>query len=334
MNNRPPVSICLLTYNRAALLPATLDSLLAQSFGDFELIIADDCSVDTTEEICQKFAQEDPRIRYLRNKENLGMPGNLNSALESATGCYLANVHDGDIYRSDLITKWVGALDTYPTAGFVFNAYRSFGKGGREIIFKESYPPLIEGQELGRRLLSSWSSCVFGTVMARRETYDRVGWFDPRFGNFSDVDMWLRMARYFDVAYVNEPIMDLMPKDPTRFYAFVQWQVLFWLMGIHTTNLRRYESVLPDITRELASKYFWRRRNYLLYNMLICVKHHRWDRVREGLAIWRDSDDRALSFLGKFLGNPSQAPVWYSPTYWKMARLSIPTSFQDKNVPG
>ena len=318
----PPVSICLLTYNRAQLLPATLESILMQSFSDFELLIYDDCSTDNTEKICQEYARHDSRIRFCRNKVNLGMPGNLNVAVQSATGKYIANLHDGDLYRRDLIAKWREALDTYPTAGFVFNAYRTRGSDGEEVVCKEDYPPLIEGKVIGKRLLSRWGSCVFGTVMARREVYREMGWFDPKFANYSDVDMWLRIAQAYDVAYVGVPLMDLMPKDLTRFYAFVHWQVTFWILGIHTDNLMRYHEIIPEFVDEQVKSYSSRRRKLMMQRMLICIKHRRWDRVKEGLAIWSDSDDSILRALGSWLGNPKHAPDWYNVSYWQLAQLS------------
>jgi glycosyltransferase involved in cell wall biosynthesis len=316
MSAIPPVSVCLVTYNRAQRLPKTIDSLLAQSFADFEFIISDDCSTDETQEICQEYVRRDPRIRYRRNERNLGMPGNLNVSLQAASGSYLANLHDGDVYRSDLIARWRAALDAELTAGFVFNAYRAVHDDGRVELYRESYPPLIPGRQLVERLLSQWGSCVFGTVMARRSAYEQVGWFDPQFGNFSDVDMWLRIAAQYDVAYVSEPLMDLMPRDPTRFYAFVHWQVAFWILGIHTLNVKRCRTLLPKLAGELQRRYRWRRLKYLTMQMLLCLKHHRWDRVREGLAIWRDADDSILRTLGHLLGNVRDAPEWYTPSWW------------------
>jgi len=101
-----PVSLCLTTCNRATVLPATVDSLLSQTFSDFELIISDDCSTDHTEEICRDYQARDPRIRYFRNNRNLKMPGNLNAAIGRATGEYIANLHDGDVYRAE---RWPAA---------------------------------------------------------------------------------------------------------------------------------------------------------------------------------------------------------------------------------
>ena len=250
------------------------------------------------------------------------MPGNLNASIQIACGRYIANLHDGDVYRHDLISRWKEALDDHPTAGFVFNAYRSQRKDGSEITYRELYPSLIPGPDLEVRLLSRWDSCVFGTVMARREAYNKVGLFDPQFGNFSDVDMWLRIAREYDVAYVDEPLMDLMPRDPTRFYAFIDWQVLFWIMGIHTVNLKRSQRIPKVLINKLMKKFSSRARTLLLRSMLICMKNRRWDRMKEGLAIWRDSEDCFLRFIGNVIGDSKDLPDWYHPRFWQFAKVS------------
>ena len=262
----------------------------------------------------------DPRIKYIRNIDNLGMPGNLNSAIQAASGEYVAILHDGDIYERDCIAKWKEALDNYPSAGFVFNPYRSYTKQG-EIVRKEEYPPLISGLELGKRLLVRWDSCVWGTVMVRKQVFDHLGYFDPKFANVADVDMWLRIAREYDVAYIDIPLITLMPRDPTRFYTFVHWKFTFWILGIHVTNLRRYRQSLPTFIEEMANKYHARRRAYIFYNMLTCLKHRRWDRVKEALAIWRDADDPLFRGLGTLLGRDKDKPKWYNCSYWEMARL-------------
>jgi len=75
---RSSLSVILVTYNRADLLDATIDSILSQTLADFELIIADDASPDRTQQVCQRWAISDCRIRYQRRPENIGMPQNLN----------------------------------------------------------------------------------------------------------------------------------------------------------------------------------------------------------------------------------------------------------------
>lgn len=157
--------------------------------------------------------------------------------------------------------------------------------------------------------------------MARRDVYEQLGWFDPQFGNFSDVDMWIRIACNYDVAYVDEILINLLPLDPSRFYSFVHWKVVFWLLGIHVKNLERFATIDSSFSRSWSEKYPARRRAWMFRNFLICIKHKRWDRVKEGLAIWKDSDDPILRLIGSMLGKNSDVPTWYERSYyWNMIR--------------
>ncbi|MGA9982456.1 MAG: glycosyltransferase family 2 protein, partial [Acidobacteriaceae bacterium] len=82
----PKVSVVLTTYKRAHLLRETIDSILAQSFRDFELVISDDCSPDETEKVCREYERFDARVRYRRGAKNVGMPGNLNAGILATSG--------------------------------------------------------------------------------------------------------------------------------------------------------------------------------------------------------------------------------------------------------
>lgn len=312
-----PVSICLTTYNRGSVLPTSIDTLLAQSFGDFELIINDDCSTDDTEEICRAYEARDRRVKYGRNAANLKMPGNLNAAIARATGRYVANVHDGDVFRPDLIEKWKAALDALPTAAFVFNQYQSVDRDGSSHIHRAPIESNRDAREIARHFFRTFTSCVWGTVMARREAYAAVGPFNPEYGFISDVDMWLRLARDHDVAYVAEPLITLTPREPDHPYAFVHWRVWLWTFAMYAAHLEFYRQRLPAEVANFRASYARRRRERLLREMLICIKHRRWDRMREGLAIWRDAGDPLLRMLGRVFGRPGDAPAWYSAEQWR-----------------
>ena len=214
---RPKVSVVLTTYNRDSILASTIEGILGQTYGDFELIISDDCSSDNTQDIARKYEDYDRRIRYRRNERNLRMPGNLNAGIRVATGECIANLHDGDIYHPTLLQKWVTALDACPKAGFVFNAYRALDADGKERkIYREPLPPCSPGFVLLEAIFfKRWrfDSPVWGTVMARRSAYQEVGLFDARFGFCSDVDMWMRMAERFHVAYVDEPLITIPSRE-------------------------------------------------------------------------------------------------------------------------
>ena len=320
MTTPAPVSICLTTYNRAPVLRASIDTLLAQSFGDFELIISDDRSSDDTEAICREYEARDPRVRYFRNAENLKMPGNLNAAIGRASGSYVANVHDGDVFRPDLIAKWKAALDETPGAAFVFNQYQSFDRDGRARLDRSPHERSRDALDIVRHFFRTFTSCIWGTVMARRSAYQAVGPFDARYGFISDVDMWLRLARDHEVAYVEEPLITITPREPHHPYAFVHWQIDLWTLAMYVAHLEYYRERMPQEVARYRASYPRRRRERLVRDLLTCVKHRRWDRLREGLAIWRDADDPVLRALGRALGRPGDRPEWYSAEAWQRAR--------------
>jgi glycosyltransferase involved in cell wall biosynthesis/SAM-dependent methyltransferase len=211
-----PVSVVLTTYNRASLVGKTIESILNQTFRDFELIVCDDCSSDSTEQVCAEYARRDPRVRYIRNNKNVGMPENLNTGIRAARGVYIANIHDGDTYRPALLERWKCALDEAPKAAFVFNQYRIVDAAGSEMkVYREPFPASFPGSLLIGEYFRRWrfDSPVYGTVMARRSAYFEMGLFDPRFRFIADVDMWLRLADRYEVAFVAEPLIEIPARD-------------------------------------------------------------------------------------------------------------------------
>ena len=213
----PRVTVVLTTYKRANVVASTVEAILSQSYSDFELIISDDASPDDTEEICRTFVETDGRVSYRRNDRNLGMPGNLIAAIAGAKGDYLAVLHDGDGYVPVLLERWVAALDACPDAGFVFNAYSGLdAEGSVKVTFREPLGSCQPGGVLLERIFfRRWrfDSPVWGTTMMRRSSYESVGGLDPRFGPFADVDLWLRIAERYAVAYVPEAVISLPSRE-------------------------------------------------------------------------------------------------------------------------
>jgi glycosyltransferase involved in cell wall biosynthesis len=128
MNAPPRLSIGLPVYNGEQYLAEALDSLLGQTFTDFELIISDNASTDATERICKEYADRDPRIRYLRQPVNIGAGPNHNVVFHEARGeLYKWASHD-DLYGPTLLEKCIRALDERP-----------------EIVLAHSWQAIIDG---------------------------------------------------------------------------------------------------------------------------------------------------------------------------------------------
>lgn len=114
MTGRPKVSIGMPVYNREPYIPAVLDSVLSQTYRDFELLISDNASTDKTEAICREYAARDSRIRYVRNATNLGLAGNYNSVFRLAVGEYFRWVAGDDLCAPESLAACVEVLDRRP----------------------------------------------------------------------------------------------------------------------------------------------------------------------------------------------------------------------------
>jgi glycosyltransferase involved in cell wall biosynthesis len=113
--NNPYVSIGMPVYNGEQYLREALDSILAQTFTDFELIISDNASTDNTEAICREYADRDKRIRYYRNSENIGAARNYNRTFELSTGKYFKWAAHDDLIASEFLERCVAILDSQPS---------------------------------------------------------------------------------------------------------------------------------------------------------------------------------------------------------------------------
>lgn len=114
MNAAPRLTIGLPVYNGEEFLTESLDSLLGQNYEDFELIISDNASTDSTAEICRRYGKQDSRIRYLAQPRNIGLVPNHNFVVNQASGEFFKWASHDDLYARDLLSRCVDALDEYP----------------------------------------------------------------------------------------------------------------------------------------------------------------------------------------------------------------------------
>jgi rhamnosyltransferase len=198
MTGVPLVSIFLPTYRRgdSGRLEAALESVLAQEFRDFELLVADDGSTDSTASILTSFAARDKRVRAVRHQRNSGLPAlRVAQLLPMATGAYCAHMFDDDIWYPHALTVLVNALEEHPdwdmTYGNVVWPYQlPDGTVARDAVLGRE-----PGQfDAARLQVSNYISHV--AVLFRRNVLDRVGVYDPHIlvRRLCDWDLWLRIA--------------------------------------------------------------------------------------------------------------------------------------------
>jgi glycosyltransferase involved in cell wall biosynthesis len=153
----PRVSIGLPVYNGERYIAETLDSLLAQTFGDFELIICDNASTDRTEAICRAHAARDPRIYYVRNAENLGVARNSRRAFELSSGEYFRWASCDDLFAPEGLARCVEILDREPSVVLTYPKTRLIDDRGG----------VISEYDDGLHIQSSMASARFAQVLAK-----------------------------------------------------------------------------------------------------------------------------------------------------------------------
>ena len=197
----PRVSVVIATYNRSQLLVEAIDSVLNQTFHDFEIIVVDDGSTDDT---AQRIASLTGPIRYFR-LDHSGRPAVVrNHAISAAEGDVIAFLDDDDLWYSDKLHRQMELLDEFEIVGFVYTDIRFIDPHG-----SISEPILLPRQKEANLVFDHLLSDCFiypSTVAVRRHFLDTVGAFDERLAVVEDYDLWLRLAHAAQAGCVPEPL--------------------------------------------------------------------------------------------------------------------------------
>lgn len=188
-------------YNQERYLGAAIDSVLAQSFRDFELIVVDDGSTDRTPDVMARFG---PQIRPV-HKPNGGNASALNAGIREAGGRWIGWLSSDDLWEPTKLERQLEALRVHPEAALAYTDVLVID-GEDHVLYRRSYP---SPQTARARLRLLLRTCYINgsTVLVRRDVLDRVGPFDERDRLASDHDMWLRIAERFDVLHVPEALV-------------------------------------------------------------------------------------------------------------------------------
>lgn len=193
------VSIGLPAYNRAGLLTRTVESILGQSFRDFELIIVDDGSEDDTEKVVQDFG--DSRIRYIKHDANKGLMASRNTALRESRGKYIAFQDSDDWWHKDFLKESIAILENMPQKiGGVYSRIEKKYFNGKTMIFPGIGARRVEGNLLEQFLEGGYMVTLQALVM-KKECLEKVGTFDEDFKVFGDAEFIVRFGEHFEFAF-------------------------------------------------------------------------------------------------------------------------------------
>lgn len=235
MASQPSVSVCIPTHNRARDLAARLEELRRQTLTAFEIVIVDDASTDETEAVVLCVARSDPRVRYVPVRPGLGHPGVTLRCFAEARTDLVAIFHDHDAYRADAVERLVHALAAAPEAPFAFCAVRTLDPITRQVRDVSVNPaaPSLRRDVVDHFVRTGHSLVGASAVMVRRAHLPADA-PSSDLGLFADVEMWCRMAAAGMVAYVDEPLVDVVGWAPLEGLVKLNWTALG-----HLERLRR-----------------------------------------------------------------------------------------------
>jgi glycosyltransferase involved in cell wall biosynthesis len=208
MSPLPLASICVLSYNNARYLPETLDSGLAQTYPNVEMVVVDDGSTDDSFPIAQSYAARYPnkiKVYTHPNRKNRGISETINLATRSSKGDYWSVLGSDDILHKDKIEKQVAFLEAHPKLEFVYCYVDYIDFEGKKLPGRFGTDITSDADPLKTMLMENYIPAM--AMLARRGAVARVGDHDPDL-IYSDWDFWVRLLSLYKGGFISESLVD------------------------------------------------------------------------------------------------------------------------------
>jgi glycosyltransferase involved in cell wall biosynthesis len=207
----PLVSIICLCYNHARFIEEAVNSVIAQTYENIELIIVDDQSTDKSIEVIHKLIKKNPQLKFIENDKNIGMCRSFNKALKETKGEFIIDLAADDIMLPERITTQVEAfLNLKATYGVVYSdAYLINEKGEKTSTFykRNELGGLMETvptKKVFKELIHSYRICS-PTIMVRKKVLEELGGYDENL-SYEDYDFFVRSSREYRYFYIDKPL--------------------------------------------------------------------------------------------------------------------------------
>lgn len=198
------ISIVVTSYNYQEYLKDTINSVISQTFKNWEMIVIDDASTDCSLEIIKEFVNNDNRIKLIENKENLGLKKSMQKGVEAASGEWIAFLESDDMWREDYLEHKAAIIKEYPDLGLIFNDVELFGderkikllkptfERNRKFLNKQKFPKnMFKDLNIQNRVVT------FSSVMIKKTVLQDINWNVP-------VDKLLDWWLYIQISYKNK----------------------------------------------------------------------------------------------------------------------------------
>jgi glycosyltransferase involved in cell wall biosynthesis len=188
------ISIILPVYNGERFLKASIESCLAQTYSNFELIIVDDCSTDSTNEIAREYVERDDRVKLIVNTKNMRLPASLNVGHNAARGIFITWTSDDNLYQKDAL----------------FNLHKTLKAVPAEIVYANYLQINLDGDLTGSTNLKPIEYLIYDNTIGpcflyERRVFDKCGGYNPNHFLIEDFEFWLKAASHFKFYKIENP---------------------------------------------------------------------------------------------------------------------------------
>jgi glycosyltransferase involved in cell wall biosynthesis len=205
----PLVSVLIPVYNGEPFLAECIESVLAQDFADYELLISDDGSTDGSARVIQRYAERDGRIRWWRNPHNLGIGGNFNACLKAARGEYVKYVlQDDKLLDPSVVRRMVATLEGDSTVSLVVLASQRIDADSKLIHTRDRFgrSGVWEGKEVIAKCLGENANLIGEPSLALFRRAQAARGFDEGLRQLLDLELWFHLLEQGRFAYIAEPL--------------------------------------------------------------------------------------------------------------------------------
>ena len=240
----PKVSVVMSVYNGELYLKESIESILNQTFTNFEFIIINDGSTDDTPQILDEYRSKDNRIKII-NQENIGLTKSLNKGIRLSKGEYIARQDADDLSKPERFTKQVKVLDQNPHLSAVFAINNFIDEHGNYLCTKQ-----LPSNQRVKCLLKYANPLIHGTAMLRKADFQKIGWYDEKYRVGQDRVLWKKMVSsglYFDI--IREVLYNYrLVSGSITWSKKVDWKdsehrkYLYWLSTVFLANGKRHEA--------------------------------------------------------------------------------------------
>ena len=254
----PEISVLMSVYNGERFLRPAIESILNQSFNDFEFVIINDGSTDKSLDIIQSYANKDKRIQLI-NQENKGLIAALNTGLEQAKSPLIARMDADDIAYSERLSIQKQYMDTHPDIGVLGSAITPIDENNHPS--KVLYYP--QKNKIDDYIYNNGSPLAHPAVIMRRNLVLKEGGYHENFKHAEDYDLWLRLHKVTGIDNIKEPLLYYRQHTQKISLQYVEQQARSSIVAryIHKNNLKSdsldFQNIMNNTSADEKNKFEW-----------------------------------------------------------------------------